>query len=1372
MSQLNAERKSLEILAEEFVARYRRGERPALGEYIAAHPGLADEIRELFPTLVMIEELAPSDSGLSVPPSAASSEQLHLSLGDYHLIREVGRGGMGVVYEAEQVSLGRRVALKVLPRHVFGDSTVRQRFHREARAAAQLHHTNIVPVFAVGEDQDACWYAMQLILGQGLDQIIEELRQQPPSGSEGRQSPESLAPPTGLARVSLSQVTQALVSGRYACPGPDGATSPSAPAEASTAQASFDITDSTHLASRTELSAVDSAGGQYYRSVARIGRQVAEALAHAHARGIIHRDVKPSNLLLDMAGIVWITDFGLAKTGDNSLTTTGDIVGTLRYMAPERFKGECDERTDVYGLGLTLYELLVLQPSFVECDRLQLIDQIKNQEPARPRALDRRIPRNLETIVLKAIHKEAKRRYPSAEALAEDLRRFLANEPIKARRTSELERFRMWGRRNPALAVLSAALLVLLILTAAVATSAALYLQATVDISEKRLERAEKAELDGKHKLWLSYLRQAQAQRMSRQSGQRFASLCTIKKALDLPVPLGRSRAELRTQAIAALCLPDLELAREGGSETIGARGFTIDAAFQRYAVADKDGKVSIRRLSDDEELLQLPGGGLVSEYEGLQFSPDGRFLHQICQVQGERRSRLWDLDGPQPRGLLDDDHFNLAFRPDSHQCAAFYPDKTVRSFDTASGRELRRFRVAAMPPNCGLSWNPQLPQLLLWEGASLQLLNVDTGEVAAVGPKIPSGYMWAAWHPEGRLLAVCDNDLKIHLWDVPNGRQFLPPLEGHKHAGIVVKFNHAGDRLLSTDWSGSWHLWNTRSGRLLLTHPAVGTNLHFSPDDRLVGSGGGGKVQLFHFRRGEEVCTVLHRSATGKKGYHVWDLPIDPEGRLCALGMHYHAEGIALVDMTRGEEAALLPLPGNVPLRFDREGALWTSGSAGLLRWPMAANPKTGQRRYGPPQQILPRMAAQFTAGLRVSADLRVVAIPNGSAGVMVLHRDGNRLVRLGPQEDVRNCAVSPDGRWVATGSHSLREGAGAKIWDAKDGRHVKDLPVGGGCRVRFSPDGKWLLTTSGGCRLWAVGSWEEGPSLGGGSLNAAGTFSCDSKLLALGDEPGVVRLVVTDTGAEIARLTAPEQVRLIPCCFTADGTKLLAVGAETSALYVFNLTAIRAGLAELDLDWDAPPLPAASVPPAMPLSIHFDLGDLRQWAESDALVHQAAQQIGDKEYAKGLSALRQAVKIAPSNAEAHNNLAWLLLTGPNELRDPAQALPEARKAVELEPNPYWLNTLGVALYYTGHFAEAIPVLERSLGEGKGQTDAFDLFFLAMCHHRLGDAAKAKEYRDGGADWFQKHKGQISASWVGELSEFQAEADMVLAQPPGQAKK
>src|SRR5262249_35527705 len=174
-----------------------------------------------------------------------------------------------------------------------------------------------------------------------------------------------------------------------------------------------------------------------------------QGLAYAHASGIVHRDVKPSNLLLDHSGVVWIADFGLAKGEDRGLTHTGDILGTLRYMAPERFRGEGDARADIYALGLTLYELITLRPGFDSSDRLKLIEQIKAEEPLRPRAVDARIPRDLETIVLKAIEKDPKARYQSALALGEDLRRFLAYEPIRARQVSAVERYWRWARRNP-----------------------------------------------------------------------------------------------------------------------------------------------------------------------------------------------------------------------------------------------------------------------------------------------------------------------------------------------------------------------------------------------------------------------------------------------------------------------------------------------------------------------------------------------------------------------------------------------------------------------------------------------------------------------------------------------------------------------------------------------------------------------------------------------------------------------------------------------------------------------------------------------------------------------------------------------------------
>ncbi|MHB1425069.1 MAG: serine/threonine-protein kinase [Gemmataceae bacterium] len=454
----------LDQLAEEFAERYRRGERPPLKEYLDKYPELADDIRTLFPALVEIEEVKEDQGETAVVETPALRQ-----VGDYHIVREVGRGAMGVVYEAEQVSLGRRVAVKVLAAHIASDRQSVERFRREARSAAKLHHTNIVPVFEVGQDGDICYYAMQFIQGQGLDQIIEELRRQ-----RGRALPGD-APPlpetctaqgADSLRPAVDQLAQSLLTGRFqieraAALVPDG-TEDSARGDDATPLA--DTSSSAVLPGQMDLSSVQTDRPHYFQSAARIGYQIAHALAYAHARKIIHRDIKPSNLLLDAAGVVWIADFGLAKTQENALTNTGDVVGTLRYMAPERLKGEGDERGDVYALGLTLYEMLVLRPAFNARDRLQLIDRIKNEEPPRPRVLDRGIPRDLETIVLTAIHKEAKRRYQTVEAMAEDLRRFLANEPIKAKRTSHLTRLRLWGRRNPALAAL---LLVLMLVAAA-----------------------------------------------------------------------------------------------------------------------------------------------------------------------------------------------------------------------------------------------------------------------------------------------------------------------------------------------------------------------------------------------------------------------------------------------------------------------------------------------------------------------------------------------------------------------------------------------------------------------------------------------------------------------------------------------------------------------------------------------------------------------------------------------------------------------------------------------------------------------------------------------------------------------------------------
>ncbi len=308
------------------------------------------------------------------------------------------------MYEAEQLSLGRRVALKVLPATASQDPRQRQRFQIEAQAAALLHHDHIVPVFGIGFDEGAHYYAMQLIDGQPLTRMIRDLVAQSSPESDARSAAQTRElTPTG----DLDQ----------------------APTPRSRGNSSLDR--------------------QHSRETARIGLEAAQALEHAHEIGVIHRDIKPSNLLIDGRGKLWVADFGLARIPQEEydLTRTGELVGTLRYMSPEQVRAErdgVDKATDIYSLGVTLYELLTLRPAFSAPSRQEMVQRILHDDPVRPRRINPSIPRDLETIIFKSIEKEPSARYGSAYELADDLKRFLEDQPIRARRPSLVNRAVKW----------------------------------------------------------------------------------------------------------------------------------------------------------------------------------------------------------------------------------------------------------------------------------------------------------------------------------------------------------------------------------------------------------------------------------------------------------------------------------------------------------------------------------------------------------------------------------------------------------------------------------------------------------------------------------------------------------------------------------------------------------------------------------------------------------------------------------------------------------------------------------------------------------------------------------------------------------------
>ena len=445
-------------LCEEISDRLRRQEPVDLEDYVARWPAHANELRQLLPAMRMMAGL-PAES----PPTSADATDpgviANQSLGDFRIVREIGRGGMGIVYEAEQLSLRRNVALKVLPFAAVLDSRQLRRFHNEAQAAALLHHPQIVPVFGVGCERGVHYYAMQLIEGPTVAQVIRELR-----------TCVGLDPP-----LPEETLTTAPLAGQHVDRVPDSVKKVGAPGGPDAAPLADPASPSRSTAPHGILSTARSPHSPaFVQAAVQLGIDVAEALDYAHQEGVVHRDIKPGNLLLDARGKVWVADFGLARIeADPGMTLTGDLLGTLRYMSPEQAFGKrvaIDGRSDVYSLGATLYELLTLKPVFDGEDRQAILRQIAFDDPRPLRQLDRALPVELETILLKTLAKNPDERYATAGNLADDLRRFLEQKPIEARRPTMVDRTTKWALRNRRLVVAGALGLLLSVVTLAVAS--------------------------------------------------------------------------------------------------------------------------------------------------------------------------------------------------------------------------------------------------------------------------------------------------------------------------------------------------------------------------------------------------------------------------------------------------------------------------------------------------------------------------------------------------------------------------------------------------------------------------------------------------------------------------------------------------------------------------------------------------------------------------------------------------------------------------------------------------------------------------------------------------------------------------------------
>jgi serine/threonine protein kinase/WD40 repeat protein len=1360
----------LDEMAEEFLERLRRGQRPDITQFAARIPGQAAEVREFLSALMLVEGLKPRpDATVDALWSRAPGIGPPIDrLGDFRILRELGRGGMGVVYEAEQESLGRHVALKVLAPAVARSPHQTLRFVREARAAARLHHTNIVPVFGVGEHDGLHYYVMQYIRGMGLDKVLEEVRrlrgQSPPEANGAGAAPPRRSP----REASVTVIAESIASGQFEHPH------------------RTDSDDSAPVG-LSALAGVTDSDVRYAHSVARIGLQVAEALEYAHQQGTLHRDIKPSNILLDTHGIAWVTDFGLAKAAeDEDLTRTGDVVGTIRYMAPERFRGLADKRSDVYGLGLALYEMLALRPAYGASDRESLLYQVNHVEPPRLHELHPGVARDLETIVHKAIEKDAAHRYATAADLAEDLRRFLEHRPIRARRVGATERLTRWARRNPGLATLGTALAGMLALVVVVIAAADVRLRSEHAEALRHLHRADRAEADAVNKLRDSYVAQARASRRSRFAGRRFDGLEAIRAAARLDRS-ERGILELRNEAIACLALPDIRpLPRFEGKASEGYLGVDFDPVSGQLTRGTPEGEVLIRTVDGDGLAARLPGNGLRAVL--VQYSNDGRYLAVKHEDRGELVLAVWELSRREkildvPDGMYSD---AVDFHPDGRTLAAGLRDGSIVFYDLVEGREVRRLspvtvarmirfdpaggRIAVVSPNSR-------------EGVQVRL--VADGTVAASWA-LPEPEYSLDWHPDGRWLAVGAQDGRILLLDTTAPARPPRTLEGHHGQTIAVAFHPRGELLASASWDGTLRIWDPRTAQELVQVPLPEARLiRFSRDGRLLGPGHDvGSSWLWELAEGVECRELVGDEGRGAKTWSVDYL--GPEGVLVSAG----GSGVRLELPDRSGTPAFLAMPGTKGVAVAPDGScLITSGATGLLRWPVR-RPDPDSLRVGPPEPVGP-IAGVPTGRVRLGRDGRSLAVvldeEDGRVLVFDLETRTSPIVLAG-HPNMERVAISPDGNWIATGTW---RGTLVKVWDAHTGALVRDLPVKGSAEVLFSPDGSRLVTATGQeYTIWDVGAWTPRtriPRSQASGLPGVAAFTPDGRLLALARTRSTVQLVDPDTAREIATLESPELQNVSGLGFSPDGRELVAT-FNTAKIQAWSLDAIRRGLASLDLDW---PEPTSQLPPAptgaLPLTIAAEdarwlapLGRAESFARSgswdeaassyDEAIAQGAPHVDalarrilfrrvhdDEEgYRRACRQLLERFDVGSVALRTVNDIAWSCALGPSAVEDYGELVRLAEASARSRPAPNRMNTVGALLYRAGRFEDAVRQLERSVAaHGAGGTQ-YDALFLAMAHHRLGHAEEAMHWLDRGTGPAPKNMSKPDASgdtsWIPRL--------------------
>jgi serine/threonine protein kinase/WD40 repeat protein len=903
-----------------------------------------------------------------------------------------------------------------------------------------------------------------------------------------------------------------------------------------------------------------------------------DGIQHAHQKGIIHRDLKPSNVLVAMRDgrpIPTVIDFGISKALGPALTKMtlvtlhGQALGTPAYMSPEQADAgatDIDTRSDVYSLGLMLYELLVGRTPMnsEEIGVHEYLAKLSRREidPPPPSALLARfadhakdiaalrgtdvstligdLQGDLDWVVMKAIEKDRTRRYETAKSLADDIKRFLNSEPILARPPTSWYRLRKFAKRNRAGVVTAAAVAMALVIGAAATGIGLLRATRAERQGREEMQRAQKAEQAAVERLRESLIAQARANRRNREPGRRFLTLDLLSRAGAI-----RTGADVRDEAVAAMALTDLKVATEWKQLS----SIVFDRLCRRYLTAVDGDRLELRSVSDGRTLTTIPG--VRSRFLDGRFSPDGNYVAVKFNPNDGASLRVWDLQSGKPNLESHESISGRAmdFDATSQLLATATSDGWVRIREFRSGLERSRFRLKLNLNT--MRFRPDGRALALApESGDIEIRDLS----GRMERKLKhSGPTYALdWNHDGRYLAAGHRDRTATVWDVASGEK-VATFRGHQAEVVDVFLSPTANIAVTYSWDETSRLWDVMTGEELLV---MGSQAKALSEE--------GRKLAFTTGSTAGVLEVLHADflhfLKGHAGKSPNALAIRRDGQVLASA---GADGTLLWDLVNDRLLGSLPSGPSTDLYFEQvTGRLFTCGEKGLVRWSYAITEHGLAETKGEP----------FSAPcVRSSISANGSTIAYTQAGqIKVLPSESGHTPRV--IEGFRGLAmlsVSPDGRWLAGGNW---RGTQARTWDLVNGKPVADLVNDTpSVSVRFSPGGKWLVAgTSQDYRIWRTSSWEEirriPRTIRLSNLPGIMDIAADETMMALLMNQKLIQIFQPETGNLLLSLEPPATEAFSALLFTPDQTKLLAA-THGNRIFIWELRRIREQLKALGI-------------------------------------------------------------------------------------------------------------------------------------------------------------------------------------------------------------